>query len=700
MESSELSGLFCSFRDCGNAAALATVFEHTAPELLRTATGLCGDPNLAEDLVHATFVSAIERRASFDDTRPLMPWLVGVLTRHAKETQRRTARHTDPERLGRPTPADPQITAEAEEVQRALDGSLNSLPDPLRQVLVLSLRHDLAPAEIAVALGCSPSTVRSRLQRGLALLRDRLPRGIASLGVFGFPEPRGLELLRASVLEHARKTLAPPAPVAAAHPNLLGTALLMTTSLCVLIASAVFTLTSGSAPDGRVQVRPVVGSNASLDTQPGNAQALAAAAQPAPRTRSSVVSQSAAPIATEEPVAGQSTDRTLTIVVLGPNGGPVRDAHVSLEGVRLFEKPDSLYGWRAGTVPPSTTNIEGLAQLVVPAVWQEMHLKAISFTVDHRDFVPFSSELVELAQGRVEVALEWGALLRVSGWIQTAEGERRIVDVEPEMSHRSMVEAGDWFALEDGRRATAGLASGEHQLALSHTDAGGKRYHSAIHGLELQPGGETDAHLELVPAARVTGLLSPNVPRPVLSGEVLAYQSVGSERRIIRILRGEVAADGTFVLDDIGPGALELAVLVEGFASAMPERGVHATADVSGRDVDLSIPMVRTSELDVTVTGPSGLPVPDVMLMTTVPVYWRNGLWQFFESNASGETDEAGCCVLRNVPPGSITIRAFHEKLRIDGQHPLASETAVMGGALAPGEVRAVALELVRRSQD
>ena len=50
--------------------------------------------------------------------------------------------------------------------------ALRTLPVAQRAVLVLRFYEGRTEAEIAVALGCSPGTVKSRAARGLAALRQ------------------------------------------------------------------------------------------------------------------------------------------------------------------------------------------------------------------------------------------------------------------------------------------------------------------------------------------------------------------------------------------------------------------------------------------------------------------------------------------------------------------------------------------------
>ena len=65
------------------------------------------------------------------------------------------------------TAPEPETTAGADE----LFDALARLPSRQRAALVLRFYEDLPEADIAVALGCRPGTVKSLLHRGLAELR-------------------------------------------------------------------------------------------------------------------------------------------------------------------------------------------------------------------------------------------------------------------------------------------------------------------------------------------------------------------------------------------------------------------------------------------------------------------------------------------------------------------------------------------------
>ncbi|MCC6408581.1 MAG: RNA polymerase subunit sigma, partial [Planctomycetes bacterium] len=90
-ESSEtLESAFERFRRHGDTSALAVVFDRTAPELLRVARHLMRSRDDAEDVLQSTFLTVIERAATFDATRRLEPWLFGILVHHAQAARARS----------------------------------------------------------------------------------------------------------------------------------------------------------------------------------------------------------------------------------------------------------------------------------------------------------------------------------------------------------------------------------------------------------------------------------------------------------------------------------------------------------------------------------------------------------------------------------------------------------------------------------
>lgn len=171
---------FLRWRETAQPEALARVFDATAPELTKLARHLAGPEASAEDLLQATFLTAIEFRARFDADQRLLPWLVGILVNHARDSRRRGRREIDPERLLHEPFADPADDAARTELEESLADAIAKQPEAYRAVLRLYLQHGLEPAEIAASLERPPGTVRAQLSRGLERLRRALPASLSS----------------------------------------------------------------------------------------------------------------------------------------------------------------------------------------------------------------------------------------------------------------------------------------------------------------------------------------------------------------------------------------------------------------------------------------------------------------------------------------------------------------------------------------
>jgi len=187
------------FQRTRDPRALAIVFDRTAPELQALGRHLASPGTDADDLVQATFVTAIEDAASFRAGERLVPWLVGILVNHARAARRRSRRSLDATRLPQPI-ADATADVVANEVTAELRAAIDKLPEVYRPVLRLVCEHGLAANEIARTLERPAGTVRAQVTRGLELLRRTLPASLAGGVAVTVAAGRGLAAVRSEVL--------------------------------------------------------------------------------------------------------------------------------------------------------------------------------------------------------------------------------------------------------------------------------------------------------------------------------------------------------------------------------------------------------------------------------------------------------------------------------------------------------------------
>lgn len=143
-----------------------------------------GSSEDARDAAQETFVSAFQKLNTFRGRSAFYSWLFRIAMNCALSRQRKRRRvpvsiEAVRERSG-DEPADPHadsrpgFSLEATERQTAVRAALAELPEEFRTVLVLKEMEDLKYEEIAEIIGCPIGTVRSRIHRARAELRDRL----------------------------------------------------------------------------------------------------------------------------------------------------------------------------------------------------------------------------------------------------------------------------------------------------------------------------------------------------------------------------------------------------------------------------------------------------------------------------------------------------------------------------------------------
>jgi len=133
------------------------------------------DMTLAEDLAQDVFLQLFQSLREIHSDSHLIFWLRQVTTRkcidHARRMQRQGETPLDFEAaLLVPVEPEPTDSGELEQLRRLVAG----LPVKFKAVVTLRYQEAMPPSEIARVLGCPVNSVKSRLQRALALLRERI----------------------------------------------------------------------------------------------------------------------------------------------------------------------------------------------------------------------------------------------------------------------------------------------------------------------------------------------------------------------------------------------------------------------------------------------------------------------------------------------------------------------------------------------
>ena len=135
---------------------------------------LIAEPADADDAAQDTWVASLRRPPATD--RPLRPWLRRVLGNFARQRARGASHREARESIAaRPEalPSAAELVSRAEQQRQLVDVVLE-LREPYRATILLRFYEGLEPTRIAEVQGVPAATVRSRIQRGLALLRQSL----------------------------------------------------------------------------------------------------------------------------------------------------------------------------------------------------------------------------------------------------------------------------------------------------------------------------------------------------------------------------------------------------------------------------------------------------------------------------------------------------------------------------------------------
>lgn len=133
-------------------------------------------PSDVDDVVQEVFVRMQRGLPAASDDERFGPWVYQIARNAIVDHYRRTARHP----IATESPVEPPVTTEEDD--RAVEQLLASyiawfvamLPSPYREALTLTELEGLTQKEAADMVGISLSGMKSRVQRGRAMLRQSL----------------------------------------------------------------------------------------------------------------------------------------------------------------------------------------------------------------------------------------------------------------------------------------------------------------------------------------------------------------------------------------------------------------------------------------------------------------------------------------------------------------------------------------------
>lgn len=158
----------------GDRDAFAELYRRHLPWLLVRLGRRCASPELVDEVVQDTFVAVWQSVRRWDGRGEVAAWIWGIGIRRLVDALRRTR----PPAEELTEFADVEISAE-EHVLLAVQygdvgAALTGLSPELRAVVQATVLDGLTTREAARLLGIPPGTVKTRMMRARAQLRERL----------------------------------------------------------------------------------------------------------------------------------------------------------------------------------------------------------------------------------------------------------------------------------------------------------------------------------------------------------------------------------------------------------------------------------------------------------------------------------------------------------------------------------------------
>ncbi len=166
----------------GNKEAYAGLIRANMDHIYTFCLSLLSNPTEAEDAAQDVFVKAYRSLPGFKGNSRFSTWLTRIAYNHCMDLLRKKARHKTEswdalveqqggeKMTGRP--ADEGAAAAAKEKAALAHRLLSRLPDDYRTILTLRETQELSYEEIMRVMDCSLDSVKARLRRARAMLKE------------------------------------------------------------------------------------------------------------------------------------------------------------------------------------------------------------------------------------------------------------------------------------------------------------------------------------------------------------------------------------------------------------------------------------------------------------------------------------------------------------------------------------------------
>jgi RNA polymerase sigma-70 factor (ECF subfamily) len=181
-------------------AAIRAIMQANNRRLYRIARGILRNDGEAEDVVQETWVRAFTHLESFRGDSSLATWLARIAMNEALGRLRRARPSVDFSTLApgvlvaqiiqfplSSASEDPERSMAQREIQGIVEHAIDELPDGFRLVFITRVIEGMNVEETAEILGLKPETVKTRLHRARAMLRENVEKKIGPVVMEAFP---------------------------------------------------------------------------------------------------------------------------------------------------------------------------------------------------------------------------------------------------------------------------------------------------------------------------------------------------------------------------------------------------------------------------------------------------------------------------------------------------------------------------------
>ena len=181
-------------------AAVRAILKANNRRLYRLVRGILRNDADAEDVVQETYVRAFTHLTEFRGASSLATWLSRIAINEALGRLRRARPRVELDALPQsaheaeiiPFPHtfaadDPEKSMARREIHHVIEDAIDELPGAFRLIFIARVVEGMSIGETAAAFQIKPETVKTRLHRARAMLRDNVEKKIGPVVMEAFP---------------------------------------------------------------------------------------------------------------------------------------------------------------------------------------------------------------------------------------------------------------------------------------------------------------------------------------------------------------------------------------------------------------------------------------------------------------------------------------------------------------------------------